>query len=121
VIDPSSLGALRRGTPSETMSSVIEECTRRFPRFWLDTRLDGVRPRRRFVPGEAGFDIDLRKHYSFGTLLLRHALSSISEDLKDLPHGAVWDEFCVRKGTPPAGAWLADVEAYEKKHGAIKG
>lgn len=85
-IDPAGLGSFRRATPSDSMSAVIEECTRRFPRFWLDARLDGVRPRRRFVPGERGFDADLRKHYSFGTLLLRHALGSISDDLKDLPH-----------------------------------
>jgi hypothetical protein len=45
-----------------------------------------VRPRRRFVAGEAGFDMDLRKHYSFGTLLLRHALGSVSDEIKDLPH-----------------------------------
>lgn len=85
-IDPASLGSLRRASPADSMSAVIEECTRRFPRFWLDARLDGVRPRRRFVPGEGGIDVDLRKHYSFGTLLLRHALGSISDDLKDLPH-----------------------------------
>ncbi len=85
-IDPTSLGSLRRPSPADSMSAVIEECTRRFPRFWLDARLDGVRPRRRFVPGEGGFNADLRKHYSFGTLLLRHALGSISDDLKDLPH-----------------------------------
>jgi hypothetical protein len=52
----------------------------------VDARLDNVRPRRRFVAGDGGFDMDLRKHYSFGTLLLRHALEEISPDLKDLPH-----------------------------------
>jgi L-rhamnose isomerase len=45
----------------------------------------------------------------------RLAKSALLEDLKDMPHGAVWDEFCLRAGTPPAGAWLGDVEMYEKK------
>ena len=52
----------------------------------MDARLENVRPRRRFVAGESGFDMDLRKHYSFGTLLLRHALEEISPELKDVPH-----------------------------------
>jgi len=86
VLDQASLGGLRRATPAESMKAILDECAQRFPRLWLDSRLDGVRPRRRFVAGETGFDVDLRKHYSFGTLLLRHALASISDDLKDLPH-----------------------------------
>ncbi len=45
----------------------------------------------------------------------RLAKTALLEDLKDMPHGAVWDRFCARTGTPPAGTWLADVEAYEKK------
>ncbi|MSR19928.1 MAG: hypothetical protein EXR91_02985 [Gemmatimonadetes bacterium] len=68
------------------MAAVLNECRRRFAHIHADSRLDGVRPRRRFVAGEAGFNMDLRRHYSFGTLLLRHALASISADLKDLPH-----------------------------------
>ena len=86
VLAPEGFGALRRGAPAESMKAVIDECAQRFSRFWLDARLDGVRPRRRFVAGEQGFDVDLRKHYSFGTLLLRHALGSIAEEIKDLPH-----------------------------------
>jgi hypothetical protein len=86
VLDQAGLGALRRASPADSMKAIIDECAQRFPRLWLDARLDGVRPRRRFVAGETGFDVDLRKHYSFGTLLLRHALGSISDDLKDLPH-----------------------------------
>lgn len=35
--------------------------------------------------GEAGFDPDLRKRYSFGTLLLCHILDSISAELRDVP------------------------------------
>ncbi|MEQ1858148.1 MAG: hypothetical protein ABL963_16965 [Longimicrobiales bacterium] len=86
VTDFSSLGALRRATAAENVDAVFDECRRRFAQMNVDARLDGVRPRRRFVAGEAGFDMDLRKHYSFGTLLLRHALDSISPDLKDLTH-----------------------------------
>lgn len=86
VLAPEGFGALKRATPAESMKAVIDECAQRFGRFWLDARLDGVRPRRRFVAGEQGFDVDLRKHYSFGTLLLRHALGSVSDEIKDLPH-----------------------------------
>lgn len=63
----------------------LEEIERRFHRVGVDRRLDGVRPRQRFVAGEAGFDIDLRKAFSFGTLLLRQVLQSISDELRDLP------------------------------------
>jgi hypothetical protein len=72
--------------PAERLDMMLSECGRRFERFTVDARLVNVRPRRRFVAGEASFDMDLRKHYSFGTLLLRHALEEISPDLKDLPH-----------------------------------
>ena len=86
VLAPDGFGAMRRAAPADSMKAVVDECAQRFARFWLDARLDGVRPRRRFVPGDAGFDADLRKHYSFGTLLLRHALGEVSTDIKDLPH-----------------------------------
>ncbi len=68
----------------DTMVAVVDECRSRFTDLTLDARLDGVRPRRRFVPGEAGFDADQRKRYAFGTLLLRHALESVSPELRDL-------------------------------------
>lgn len=84
--DFTAIGNLRGATPEESMEAVLKECGRRFGQFHVDARLDGVRPRRRFVAGEAGFNMDLRKHYSFGTLLLRHALAEISAELKDLPH-----------------------------------
>ena len=86
VTDFTALGGLRGATPEESMAAVLKECGRRFAHLHVDARLEGVRPRRRFVAGEAGFNMDLRKHYSFGTLLLRHTLASISADLKDLPH-----------------------------------
>ncbi len=69
----------------ENPTAALEEVERLFHRVGVDRRLDGVRPRQRFVAGEAGFDIDLRKAFSFGTLLLRHVLQSVSEELRDLP------------------------------------
>jgi hypothetical protein len=74
------------GLPADRLKAMLAECARRFERLTVDARLENVRPRRRFVPGDAGFDMDMRKHYSFGTLLLRHALEEISPQLKDLPH-----------------------------------
>lgn len=66
-------------------STVVNEVERRFRNLHLDTRLVGVRPRQRFVMGEAGFDPDQRKRYSFGTLLLCHVLESIAPELRDIP------------------------------------
>jgi hypothetical protein len=83
--DFSSLGALRGTTAAETMKSILDECEGRFGALELDTRLEDVRPRQRFIMGEAGFDPDLRKRYSFGTLLLCHVLDSISAELRDVP------------------------------------
>ena len=83
--DFSSLGALRGATAAETLRSILEECGARFDDIQLDTRLEDVRPRQRFVMGEAGFNPDLRKRYSFGTLLLCHILDSISAELRDVP------------------------------------
>jgi L-rhamnose isomerase len=40
---------------------------------------------------------------------------SLLEELKALPFGAVWDEHCVRAEVPPAGEWLREVEAYERR------
>ena len=37
------------------------------------------------------------------------------ESLKAMPYGPVWDIFCLKNGVPPAGEWLQNVEAYEKK------
>jgi len=86
VADFTGIGGLEDVPPADRLDAMLSECGRRFERFTVDARLENVRPRRRFVAGEAGFDMDLRKHYSFGTLLLRHALEEISPDLKDLPH-----------------------------------
>ncbi len=37
------------------------------------------------------------------------------EDLKTMPFGLVWDEYCRRNNVPVGGAWLDEVRAYEKK------
>jgi hypothetical protein len=86
VADFAGIEGLEDVSPSDRLEAMLSECVRRFERLTVDARLVNVRPRRRFVAGEAGFDVDLRKHYSFGTLLLRHALEEISPELKELPH-----------------------------------
>ncbi|HVU32570.1 MAG TPA: L-rhamnose isomerase [Opitutaceae bacterium] len=36
------------------------------------------------------------------------------EELKSLPFGAVWDEYCRRNNAPVGVAWLNEIRAYEK-------
>lgn len=38
----------------------------------------------------------------------------LMEEAKTLPFGAVWDEFCRRSSVPAGGAWMADVQTYER-------
>ncbi|MDD3335883.1 MAG: L-rhamnose isomerase [Eubacteriales bacterium] len=38
-------------------------------------------------------------------------LFAVQEELKTMPFGAVWDEYCTRQGMPKN--WLAEVQAYE--------
>jgi hypothetical protein len=83
--DFSSLGPLRRPSSAENMAVVIDQCRNRFQHLSLDTRHEDVRPRQRFIMGDAGFDPDQRKRYSFGTLLLCHILDSIAPELRDIP------------------------------------
>lgn len=63
---------------------VVKEVTRRLRNLELDRRLEGVRPRARFVMGEGDFDPDQRKRYSFGTLLLCHVLETIQPELRNI-------------------------------------
>ena len=84
VTDFSGLGALRMPTANENMAATVAEVGRRFRRIDLDARLAGVLPRRRFAMGDTTFDPDLRKNFSYGTLLLRQALASVSPELGDL-------------------------------------
>ena len=36
------------------------------------------------------------------------------EELKTMPFGAVWDEYCRRQNVPVGNAWLAEVRSYEQ-------
>ena len=40
---------------------------------------------------------------------------ALMEELKTLPIGAVWDEFCRRNDTPLGGAWIDEVKQYERE------
>jgi L-rhamnose isomerase len=44
-----------------------------------------------------------------------HERLALMEQAKSMPWGAVWDELCVRAGTPPAETWLANVANYATK------
>jgi len=69
------------GTQGEEVAMRLHQ---RFERLKLDTRLVGVRPRARYIPGET-VDPNLRKGCSFGTRRLREALDSISRELGEVP------------------------------------
>jgi L-rhamnose isomerase len=53
----------------------------------------------------------LRKLENEGDYTSRLALL---EEAKTMPHGAVWDAYCVSQGVPPGADWLAEVKRYEK-------
>jgi L-rhamnose isomerase len=55
---------------------------------------------------------ELRRVESEGDLTSRLALL---EEIKTLPFGAVWDEYCSRQGVPVGRAWLKEVKSYEDK------
>ena len=52
----------------------------------------------------------LKEAEACGDLTTRLALM---EELKGMPWGAVWDEYCVRQGVPVGTAWLAETKSYE--------
>jgi L-rhamnose isomerase len=39
---------------------------------------------------------------------------ALMEELKSLPMGAVWEQYCLKSGVPVAGRWLAEVQRYER-------
>ncbi|TFH26069.1 MAG: L-rhamnose isomerase [Promethearchaeota archaeon] len=39
---------------------------------------------------------------------------ALLEELKSMPWGAVWDEYCRRKQVPVGTDWIADIENYER-------
>ena len=42
-------------------------------------------------------------------------LMAMQEELKTLPFGEVWNEYCKRCDRPVDGAWYPEIEAYEKE------
>ena len=50
----------------------------------------------------------LQDESDFTSLLVRQ------EELKTLPFGEIWDEYCRRCGVPQDGAWLPEVKQYEQ-------
>lgn len=54
----------------------------------------------------------LRGHEEAGDHTSRLALL---EEVKALPHAAVWDMYCLRQGVPPGPAWLAEVKRHERE------
>ncbi len=38
----------------------------------------------------------------------------MSEEMKTLPFGAVWEEYCTRSNVPSDVSWFDEVERYEK-------
>lgn len=40
---------------------------------------------------------------------------ALQEQLKTMPFGAVWDRYCERSEVPTEGAWLAEVQRYERE------
>ena len=70
---------------AEVLEATVAELARRYPHAAVDTRLENVRPRRKFAMGDESFDLDMRKLFSYGTLLLRQALMAVDPELGDLP------------------------------------
>jgi L-rhamnose isomerase len=54
----------------------------------------------------------IRKFEREGNFFARLALL---EELKTLPAGAVWDQFCASKGVPPSDRWMDAVLRYERE------
>ena len=42
-------------------------------------------------------------------------LMVLQEELKTLPFGDVWDEYCRRCNKPADGEWFTEIETYEKE------
>ena len=42
-------------------------------------------------------------------------LMVVQEELKTMPFGDIWDEYCRRCGKPADGEWFPQIEEYEKK------
>ena len=42
-------------------------------------------------------------------------LMVIQEEMKTMPFGEIWAEYCSRCGAPADGEWFAEVKKYEKE------
>ncbi len=42
-------------------------------------------------------------------------LMVVQEELKTLPFGEVWNEYCMRCERPADGEWFRDIEKYKKQ------
>ena len=40
--------------------------------------------------------------------------TALMEELKTMPVGAVWDHCCLQAGVPVGGAWLDEIQRYER-------
>ncbi len=58
---------------------------------------------------------DLQKNGAFTKLLV------LQEELKTLPFGKIWEEYCQREGVPADNGWFDAVAAYEKEVLAERG
>ena len=83
-VDFSGLGDRSLVTAEENMELTVSELEHRFPNLRLDRRLENVRPRTRLKLGDSTFELDMRKLFSFGTLLLRQVLESVEPGLGDM-------------------------------------
>jgi len=46
---------------------------------------------------------------------------ALLEEMKDLPFGALWDAYCLKKSVPVGAEWLAEVKRYEREVLARRG
>ena len=40
---------------------------------------------------------------------------TLTEELKDLPYGAIWSEFCARQNVPTGLALIDELDAYQAR------
>lgn len=64
---------------------VLRDLRRRFERLRVDDRLAGVRPRLPYQWRHDGSEVQERRRYSYGTLMLYRVLASIAPELRAVP------------------------------------
>lgn len=58
--------------------------------------------------------LTLNENYCNCRMQRLHGSTGIVEDIKTLPFGDVWDEYCRREGVPVCGEWFNEVKKYEQ-------